>query len=487
MGALPLSQVLWLNPARAIRGMVGGSGHTRVRPVGAVGHIHPHGALCLLLGVPQGDERGDIGDTGADLRLRHTDAIQPCVSGTDTSLRTRRLIIGGDKGWKEKHKVHLQKYWPIFAIGSIFEVFGFFTFHPDLFTLVVCVKTCICLAFWLSRRADGTKVTLREAVGSDDRRASTASQGTGASRGGGPNINSNNNKPSTTNSNTRPITNTNTTSNANTVPRPYDPRFPNADRDLAKVGYPANVRDGMIYHLLGEKREKVAADNLKIWLTSRLNDPAKMAQRKEKYGKLADTRRAQKLAEMKGAGSKGGGGGGASSSSRASNTANSGRSGQVMRLTDQAMKQIIRALKGLKEGPDGPWDDEGRRKFFEKIVAIKDPQKLVDILTDLELYTQSGRRLNLAGKIDPGVVEQRRKRLINNMKMSETRADCMIEEMMDKPTVEEAEALNQEWKAVLALKGEERDRAISKYWNAYPDINEPNRMKHVERLDRTWD
>lgn len=64
-----------------------------------------------------------------------------------------------DQGISRIHERHLQGYWPIFALGSVVEVAGYMFFHPDLFTLVVCVKTTGCLALWLSRRGDGSKVS----------------------------------------------------------------------------------------------------------------------------------------------------------------------------------------------------------------------------------------------------------------------------------------------------------------------------------------
>lgn len=70
----------------------------------------------------------------------------------------RDTLTADDKAISLMHEPHLQAYWPIFGLGSIAEVAGYLFFHPDLFTLVVCMKTTGCLALWLSRRADGSKV-----------------------------------------------------------------------------------------------------------------------------------------------------------------------------------------------------------------------------------------------------------------------------------------------------------------------------------------
>ena len=58
-----------------------------------------------------------------------------------------------------QHEQHLEGYWPVqfFAIGV--EVMCFFIIHPDLFTLVVCIKTTLMTALWLARRTDGSFVS----------------------------------------------------------------------------------------------------------------------------------------------------------------------------------------------------------------------------------------------------------------------------------------------------------------------------------------
>jgi hypothetical protein len=58
-----------------------------------------------------------------------------------------------------QHQAHLDSYWPILTFGTGIELLCFFVVHPDLFTLVVCLKTTIMTAIWLGRRADGTYVS----------------------------------------------------------------------------------------------------------------------------------------------------------------------------------------------------------------------------------------------------------------------------------------------------------------------------------------
>lgn len=49
------------------------------------------------------------------------------------------------------HAQHLEHYWPLFIFGTMIEFVTFFLVHPDLFTLVVCLKTTILLGIWLGR------------------------------------------------------------------------------------------------------------------------------------------------------------------------------------------------------------------------------------------------------------------------------------------------------------------------------------------------
>ena len=68
-------------------------------------------------------------------------------------------LIRDDESLARLHARHLSEFWPVLVITSMVEVAGFFFFHPDLFTLCVCIKTTGCLALWLSRRSDGSRVS----------------------------------------------------------------------------------------------------------------------------------------------------------------------------------------------------------------------------------------------------------------------------------------------------------------------------------------
>ncbi|KAE8542909.1 hypothetical protein D1P53_000972 [Cryptococcus gattii VGV] len=59
------------------------------------------------------------------------------------------------------HAQHLEHYWPLFIFGTMIEFVTFFLVHPDLFTLVVCLKTTILLGIWLGRDDRGGFLTIK--------------------------------------------------------------------------------------------------------------------------------------------------------------------------------------------------------------------------------------------------------------------------------------------------------------------------------------
>ncbi|ORX37381.1 hypothetical protein BD324DRAFT_650978 [Kockovaella imperatae] len=71
------------------------------------------------------------------------------------------------------HTKHLAAYWPVLIFGTGIELLCFFVVHPDLFTLVVCIKSTLMTALWLARRADGSFVV--NSIGTRDIGASNAS------------------------------------------------------------------------------------------------------------------------------------------------------------------------------------------------------------------------------------------------------------------------------------------------------------------------
>lgn len=63
---------------------------------------------------------------------------------------------------KRKHDKHLENYWPTLLMGCLIEGVAFFLLHPDLFTLVVCLKTSALTAMWMSRDQGGLPVSMVE-------------------------------------------------------------------------------------------------------------------------------------------------------------------------------------------------------------------------------------------------------------------------------------------------------------------------------------
>ncbi|KIR78826.1 hypothetical protein I306_04188 [Cryptococcus gattii EJB2] len=59
------------------------------------------------------------------------------------------------------HAQHLEHYWPLFIFGTMIEFVTFFLVHPDLFTLVVCLKTTTLLGIWLGRDDRGGFLTIK--------------------------------------------------------------------------------------------------------------------------------------------------------------------------------------------------------------------------------------------------------------------------------------------------------------------------------------
>ncbi|OCF58047.1 hypothetical protein L486_04075 [Kwoniella mangroviensis CBS 10435] len=71
------------------------------------------------------------------------------------------LQYQNDEELSYRHEVHLQNYWRTFIIGCIVEGVSFFLLHPDLFTLIVCIKTTFMLVMWLSKDQEGLQIKPR--------------------------------------------------------------------------------------------------------------------------------------------------------------------------------------------------------------------------------------------------------------------------------------------------------------------------------------
>jgi hypothetical protein len=87
--------------------------------------------------------------------LQHQREREPlcCHKGVDTELAVNPKLV-------DRHQAHLQGYWPIQAFAMGLEMLCFFMVIPELFTMIVCLKTFIMTSIWLGRRSDGSFVRI---------------------------------------------------------------------------------------------------------------------------------------------------------------------------------------------------------------------------------------------------------------------------------------------------------------------------------------
>jgi hypothetical protein len=70
------------------------------------------------------------------------------------SLRPGTAVSENNKV-KALHKNHLEQYWPFFYFGLAVEAASFLLVHPELFTLIACLKTTALTVLWLGRKKSG--------------------------------------------------------------------------------------------------------------------------------------------------------------------------------------------------------------------------------------------------------------------------------------------------------------------------------------------
>ncbi|TYJ54837.1 hypothetical protein B9479_004508 [Cryptococcus floricola] len=73
---------------------------------------------------------------------------------------------------RKKHAEHLENYWPSLMMGCLIEGVCFFLLHPDLFTLVVCLKTSAMTILWMIRDQDGLPIKVQSPFDPSGRRSS---------------------------------------------------------------------------------------------------------------------------------------------------------------------------------------------------------------------------------------------------------------------------------------------------------------------------
>ena len=65
------------------------------------------------------------------------------------------------------HLKELEKYWPKFITGTMIEVACYLVLFPDLFNLVVIIKTSVLLVLWMRGKKQWEILPLRLFVNAD--------------------------------------------------------------------------------------------------------------------------------------------------------------------------------------------------------------------------------------------------------------------------------------------------------------------------------
>ena len=314
----------------------------------------------------------------------------------------------GDEGLKKTHEKHLSAYWPIFIVGSIFEAASFVFFHPDLFTLIVCMKTTICLARWFTKNPDGSKVRLSSRC----QRLSSYQQ---VVLGGG----------SGTSGSTSPSN------------MPEDPRIPFADKALLDAGYEdPEARAGMIYWLLEQKEEKEAKRIYDIWTKNPCSDEDK-ERRNLQYKDIARKKR----------------------------SASGGRKQLLSESVLQAVDDHI------KEEFKKPAQRAQRDLWLKSFHSAKSPEELQSVLNEIVFDTEVPRG-TLADVLDPRWVESQKKLLLDNdlggLGLGRTTVDVMMADLWNQPSKADAEKLAGGWDEIREIK-HGRDKPLYELTKRYQD------------------
>ncbi|WWD17677.1 hypothetical protein CI109_102118 [Kwoniella shandongensis] len=241
------------------------------------------------------------------------------------------LQYSNDEDLADEHAYHLDGYWPVQLIGAIIEGASFFLLHPDLFTLIVCIKTTFCTLFWLSRDQDGDSIlgsrsgrvnqTIRvdppefdseaeptsassisepysepssdsDASSSDSDDPSSRQRNTQSSRSNRSTHPEKSSNPSRSSSSSTPGTQPPATSSSSsgrssrTPPTnmPTSKHYPDAYKNLSRKGYTDPAIAGMI-DVLNAGDKDTAKKNMKAWTGEKRKE--KIDERNKKYEKRA--------------------------------------------------------------------------------------------------------------------------------------------------------------------------------------------------------
>ncbi|WWC69004.1 uncharacterized protein I206_102940 [Kwoniella pini CBS 10737] len=169
------------------------------------------------------------------------------------------------------HELHLQNYWPTFMIGCIVEGVSFFLLHPDLFTLIVCIKTTFLLIIWLSKDQEGLSIKPRKlAKARRSHKPSPKTPSSDSDSDVSPNKSNKPNKPSSSS----PQSN-----------MPKSKYLKNPHKYLKRAGYVDPAIAGMILSLNQLKDKEKAKKQFKAWV--REKNPEEIKRRNKQYSERA--------------------------------------------------------------------------------------------------------------------------------------------------------------------------------------------------------
>ncbi|WRT64350.1 uncharacterized protein IL334_001282 [Kwoniella shivajii] len=182
------------------------------------------------------------------------------------------LQYHNDEHLASKHSTHLENYWPTFIIGCLIEGVSFFLLHPDLFTLIVCVKTVFLFVTWLSKDQDGLRIQ------PGDARSSRSNS----------NRHSKRSSPNDPNDPSRP---SRSSSSSGGPPKnmPECKSVPSAYKHLKKAGYSDQAIAGMILSMNQngdkDKDKDRSKKNFDTWRKEK--DPKELQRRNQQYSDFA--------------------------------------------------------------------------------------------------------------------------------------------------------------------------------------------------------
>ncbi|ODN77964.1 hypothetical protein L202_05057 [Cryptococcus amylolentus CBS 6039] len=236
---------------------------------------------------------------------------------------------------RKKHAEHLENYWPSLMMGCLIEGVCFFLLHPDLFTLIVCLKTSAMTILWMIRDQDGLPIKVQSPFDPSGRRSSGGgsvqdSDGRSSSRrSGGSDPPPRTSRDSSRTSSTRPETSNSSSSqppkpssssqapetserseskppsSGSSTPSnmPTSKNVSNPYKYLHRAGYPDPAIAGMILALNAAEKDR-ARKQMNAWVQEK--DRKEIERRDKRYSESAKKAGWPKKFEQGGEGSGGG-------------------------------------------------------------------------------------------------------------------------------------------------------------------------------------